>query len=75
MEEPCVRVFFPGVSEPYEYDADSDTVFVESRLGKLHHCTGILKKRGRNREVGTTTLKAGDYDFHITDQTPPQQGK
>ncbi len=73
MEEPCVRVFFPGVSDPYEYDVGCETEFVENKLGKRHNCIGELKKRGNNKEVGTKNLQAGDYEFHII---PPQrQGK
>lgn len=74
-EEPCVRIFFPGEPEPYEYDPDCDTEFVKNELGSFHHCIGGLRKRGSNRGVGTKTLEAGDYDFHITEKTPPQQGK
>jgi hypothetical protein len=74
-EEPCVRVFFPYVSEPYLYVPNSDTEFVKNELGTFHHCIGQLRKRGSKLGVGTKTLEAGDYDFHITEQTPPQQGK
>jgi hypothetical protein len=69
-EEPCVRVFVPGVSEPYEYDGDSDTAFVVKQISEERRVKGHLKKRNTLRtRVGTTTLKAGDYDFCIADQT------
>jgi hypothetical protein len=74
-EEPCVRVFFPDVSEPYLYDPDCDTEFVRNKIGQFHHCPGGLRKRGSNRGVGTKTLVAGDYDFHIIAKTHPQPGK
>jgi hypothetical protein len=54
---------------------NSDTEFVENKLGRLHNCIGELRKRGSKLGVATKTLEAGDYDFHITEQTPPQQGK
>jgi hypothetical protein len=74
-EEPCVRVFFPGAFELYLYVPNSDTEFVKNEIGKLHHCIGILRKRGSKLGVGTKTLEAGDYDFHIIEQTHPHQGK
>ncbi len=74
-EEPCVRVFFPGVLEPYLYVPDSDAEFVQNQVGKRNHCIGILRKRNSKLEVGTKSLEAGEYDFHITEQNPPQEGK
>ncbi len=72
-EEPCVRVFFPDESEPsYLYEPNSDTEFVKNEIGNLDHCIGILRKRGSKLGFGVKTLEAGDYDFHITEQT---QGK
>ena len=76
-EEPCVRVFFPNESEPsFEYVPNSDIVFVANQISEECRVKGYLTIRNKpRRRVGTKTLEAGDYDFHITEQTPPQQGK
>ncbi len=72
-EVPCVRVFFPNVSEPFVFGADSDTVFVLNQISEERKVKGYLKNRNALRtRVGTTFLRAGDYDFHITEQNPPQ---
>jgi hypothetical protein len=74
-EEPCVRVFLLDESEPsFEYDPNCNTVFVVNQISEERRVKGYLTIRNKSRRrVGTVTLEAGDYDFHITEQTPPQQ--
>lgn len=50
----------------YLYLPNSETEFAENKLGKLHHCIGVLKKRGGS-DIGVDVkiLEAGEYDFHI----------
>ncbi len=74
-EEPCVRVFFPDEFQPaFEYDPKCSTVFVVNQISEKHSVKGYLTKRTKSR-VDKETLEAGDYDFHITEQNLPQQGK
>jgi hypothetical protein len=71
MEEPCVRVFIHGESEPVvEYDPDCNTVAVKEELLRAFG-PGILKRKINGRGVITEILSCGDYEYHLL----VQQGK
>jgi hypothetical protein len=75
-QESCVRIFFPDESEPsFEYEPDCNTSFVVNQICEELEVKGCLKMRNKTARVGNVILKAGDYDFHIIEKTPPQQGK
>eukprot|EP00981_Chlorochromonas_danica_P001907 scaffold398_cov177-Ochromonas_danica.AAC.6 len=73
-EEGGVFMFFPGESAPFvDYDPDCDTTeFVVKQISQEHSVKGYLTRRNRTRRVGTKTLPAGDYDFHITERIARQ---
>ncbi len=76
--EPGVYLFLLGESDPFiEFDADPvcQTQFVVKQISEIHKCNGFLSKRGKTKRVGSETLPAGDYDFHITERVSHQQGK
>lgn len=77
--EPGVYVFLPEESDPFiEFDVDPvcQTQFVVKQISEDHKFKGYLSKRGKTKRVGTETLPAGNYDFHITERVPQsQQGK
>jgi len=72
-EEPCVRIFIHGVSEPVEYDPDCSTEIVKEELAKVYG-KGILKRKINGRGVTATILSNGDYEYHATPENP-KQGK
>eukprot|EP00969_Alexandrium_andersonii_P172694 7634543-Alexandrium_andersonii.AAC.1 len=75
-EEGGVSVFIPGESDTcgtfLEYDPDCDTEFVVNQISQEHNVKGYLTRRNRTRRVGSKTLPAGAYHFHITQRIAPQ---
>ena len=78
--EPGVYVFLPEESDPFvDFDVDPvcQTQFVVKQISEDHKFKGYLSKRGKTKRVGTETLPAGNYDFHVTERVsqPQPQGK
>ncbi len=77
--EPGVYVFLPEESDPFiEFDVYPvcETKSVANQIFEEHKFKGYLTNRGKKKRVATEALRAGDYDFYVTERvSQSQQGK
>jgi hypothetical protein len=72
QEEEEVIVYISGRAKVHRYDPDSDTFIVKNEMLQFYGL-GELQNRKNGRGIGTSKIKAGEYDYHITEQTQQQQ--